>query len=116
MLFLEYPRCSTCRRAKKWLDDHGLVYEDRDITKDNPTVEELTNWYTKSDKELKRFFNTSGVLYRELGLKDKLLTLTEKQQIELLASDGKLVKRPLVILDNAILIGFKQEKWEDALL
>ena len=116
MLFIEYPRCSTCRKAKKWLDEHGIEYEDRDIIKDNPQKEELKEWYEKSDLNLKRFFNTSGKLYRELKLKDKLQDMTEDEQLELLATDGMLVKRPIIVSDNYITTGFKQKEWEENLL
>ncbi len=116
MLFIEYPRCSTCRKAKKWLDEHEIEYEDRDIIKDNPQKEELKEWYEKSDLNLKRFFNTSGKLYRELKLKDKLQDMTEDEQLELLATDGMLVKRPIIVSDNYITTGFKQKEWEENLL
>lgn len=116
MLFIEYPRCSTCRKAKKWLDEHEIEYEDRDIIKDNPQKEELKEWYEKSDLNLKRFFNTSGKLYRELKLKDKLQDMTEDEQLELLATEGMLVKRPIIVSDNYITTGFKQKEWEENLL
>ncbi|PWN00268.1 MAG: ArsC family transcriptional regulator [Massilioclostridium sp.] len=112
MLFLEYPKCSTCQKAKKWLDENGIQYQDRHIVEQNPTVEELTQWYQKSGLPLKRFFNTSGMLYKELKLKDKLPTMTEQEQLELLATNGMLVKRPLVISDTVICPGFKQDVWE----
>jgi arsenate reductase len=116
MLFIEYPRCSTCRKAKKWLDEHEIEYEDRDIVKDNPQKEELKEWYEKSDLTLKRFFNTSGKVYRELKLKDKLPDMTEDEQLELLATDGMLVKRPIIVSDNYITTGFKEKEWEENLL
>ena len=112
ILFLEYPKCSTCQKAKKWLDENGIQYQDRHIVEQNPTVEELTQWYQKSGLPLKRFFNTSGKLYKELKLKDKLPTMTEQEQLELLATNGMLVKRPLVISDTVICPGFKQDVWE----
>lgn len=112
ILFLEYPKCSTCQKAKKWLDENGIQYQDRHIVEQNPTVEELTQWYQKSGLPLKRFFNTSGMLYKELKLKDKLPTMTEQEQLELLATNGMLVKRPLVISDTVICPGFKQDVWE----
>lgn len=113
MLFLEYPKCSTCKKAKKWLDEHGIAYDDRHIVEENPTQEELKIWHEKSGLPLKRFFNTSGMKYRELKLKDRLPEMSEKEQIEILASDGMLVKRPLVIDDNFILIGFKEQQWKE---
>ena len=116
MLFLEYPPCTTCKKAKKWLDDHGIVYEDRHIKENNPTYEELKAWYSRSGLPLKKFFNTSGIQYRALELKDKLPTMTEEDQLRLLASDGMLVKRPLVVTDTAVLTGFKEDQWENALL
>ena len=117
MLFLEYPPCSTCKKAKAWLDDHGLAYETRHIKEQNPTYEELKDWQEKSGLPLKRFFNTSGLLYKSLNLKDKLPTMTEEEQLRLLASDGMLVKRPFVVTDSGrVLTGFKEKEWEDALL
>ena len=115
MLFLEYPKCSTCRKAKKWLDENGVSYEDRHIIEDNPTEKELRKWYEKSGLPLKRFFNTSGMKYRELKLKDKLPDMTEEEQISLLATDGMLVKRPLLIGDDFDLIGFKEQQWKETL-
>ncbi|HJC50928.1 MAG TPA: arsenate reductase family protein [Candidatus Anaerostipes avistercoris] len=115
MLFLEYPKCSTCRKAKKWLDENGVSYEDRHIIEDNPTEKELRKWYEKSGLPLKRFFNTSGMKYRELKLKDKLPDMTEEEQISLLATDGMLVKRPLLIGDDFVLIGFKEQQWKETL-
>lgn len=116
MLFLQYPPCSTCKKAKKWLDDHGIIYEDRHIKENNPSFEELKLWYGRSGLPLKKFFNTSGLLYKSLQLKDKLPTMTEEEQLQLLSSDGMLVKRPLVILDNTVLVGFKESDWENTLL
>lgn len=115
MLFLEYQKCSTCKKAKKWLDEQGISYEDRHIIEDNPTVEELKDWHERSGLPLKRFFNTSGMKYRELGLKDKLPEMSEEEQYELLATDGMLVKRPLVVGDDFVLIGFKEALWKETL-
>ena len=116
MLFLEYPTCTTCKKAKKWLGDHGVLYEDRHIKENNPTYEELKEWYVRSGLPLKKFFNTSGIQYHALELKDKLPGMSEEEQLQLLASDGMLVKRPLVVTENAVLTGFKEEQWETALL
>lgn len=116
MLFVEYPRCSTCKKAKKWLDEHNLEYTDRDIVKDNPQAEELKEWYEKSELPLKRFFNTSGKIYREMQLKDKLGDMTETEQIKLLSTDGMLVKRPIIVGDTFVLTGFKEKEWEEKLL
>ena len=115
MLFLEYPKCSTCQKAKKWLDEQDISYEDRHIIEDNPTVEELKDWHERSGLPLKRFFNTSGMKYRELGLKDKLPEMSEEEQYELLATDGMLVKRPLVVGDDFVLIGLKEALWKETL-
>ena len=115
MLFIQYPPCTTCQKAKKWLDSHGLTYTDRHIKNEKPTYEELKAWYTASGLPLKKFFNTSGLLYKSLGLKDKLPTMTEEEQLQLLASDGMLVKRPIVIADSTVLVGFKEAQWESLL-
>ncbi len=115
MLFVEYPKCSTCQKAKKWLDENGLEYEDRHIKEQNPTYEELKAWHEKSGLPLRRFFNTSGMLYKSMGLKDKLETMTEEEQLRLLATDGMLVKRPLVIAKDKVLVGFKPDQWETLL-
>ena len=115
MLFLEYPPCTTCKKAKKWLDDNGISYEDRHIKENNPSYEELKAWYEKSGLPLKKFFNTSGIQYRALELKDKLPTMTEEEQLRLLATDGMLVKRPLVVTETAVLTGFKAEDWKKKL-
>lgn len=115
MLFLQYPPCSTCQKAKKWLDDHGMAYTDRHIKEQNPTYEELKDWYTRSGLPLKRFFNTSGLLYKSLNLKDRLSGMTEEEQLRLLASDGMLVKRPVVIQGDVILTGFRESEWEKLL-
>ncbi len=116
MLFVYYPKCSTCRKAKKWLEENNLEFQEKDIVEDNPTVEELKEWYEKSDLPLKRFFNTSGMKYRELKLKDKLPEMSEDEQLELLATDGMLVKRPVIVTDDAVLTGFRQKEWEEKLL
>lgn len=115
MLFIEFPKCSTCQKAKKWLDENSVEYTDRHIIEDNPTYEELKTWYKQSGLELKRFFNTSGMLYRSMGLKDKLPSMSEDEQLKLLASDGMLVKRPLIISDKVILTGFREKEWAEKL-
>ena len=115
VLFLEYPKCSTCQKAKKWLDAHGVAYADRHIVEDNPTAEELTAWYQKSGLPLKKFFNTSGLQYKALGLKDKLPEMSEADQLALLATDGMLVKRPLLVGDDFVLTGFRPAEWETKL-
>ena len=112
VLFLEYPKCSTCKKAKKWLEDNSVEFTDRHIKDENPTAEELSEWHNKSGLPLKKFFNTSGVLYKELKLKDKLPEMSEQEQLELLATDGMLVKRPLIIGENFVLVGFKEAEWE----
>ena len=114
MLFVEYPKCTTCQRAKKFLDSRGAVYTDRHIKEENPTAEELRTWWKRSGLPLKRFFNTSGLVYRSLGLKDKLSTLTEEEQLALLATDGMLVKRPLLVGEDTVLVGFRPAEWEAA--
>ena len=112
MLFLQYPPCSTCRKAKKWLDDNGIHYTDRHIKEVNPTYEELKSWYQSSGLPLKKFFNTSGLQYRALELKDKLPSMSEEEQLCLLATDGMLVKRPLLVTDaGKVLTGFKEAEW-----
>ena len=116
MLFIEYPKCTTCKKAKKWLDDHGLQYTDRHIKEENPTADELKTWHAKSGLPLKRFFNTSGVLYKELHLKDKLPEMSEEEQFQLLATDGMLVKRPIIVTEDKVLTGFKEKEWEETLL
>lgn len=115
MLFICYPNCSTCKKAQKWLDDHHFDYTFRDIKVDNPQVDELKKWYKLSELELKRFFNTSGDVYRSLNLKDKLASMSETEQLALLATNGMLVKRPLLILDDKVLVGFKEKEWVDKL-
>ena len=112
MLFLEYPPCTTCKKAKKWLDDNGAVYEDRHIKDNNPSYEELKAWYEKSGLPLKKFFNTSGIQYRALELKDKLPAMSEEEQLRLLATDGMLVKRPILICGDKVTTGFKAAEWE----
>ena len=112
MLFLQYPPCSTCQKAKKWLDENGISYTDRHIKLENPTYEELKAWYEKSGLPLKKFFNTSGLQYKALKLKEKLPQMTEEEQLRLLATDGMLVKRPLVVDEAVVLTGFKAEQWE----
>ncbi|MDO5809888.1 MAG: arsenate reductase family protein [Methanobrevibacter sp.] len=116
MLFVQYPKCSTCRKAQKWLDEHNIEYESRHIIEDNPQADEIKEWYTQSDLPLKRFFNTSGMKYRELKLKDKLPDMSEEEQFELLATDGMLVKRPIIVGDDFVLTGFKVKEWEEKLL
>lgn len=115
-LFLEYPKCSTCRKAKKWLVEHQVVYQDRHIIENNPTVEELSKWTAHSGLPIKKFFNTSGLKYKSLNLKDKLPQMSAQEQLALLASDGMLVKRPLLVSDDFILIGFRPADWESRLL
>ena len=112
MLFLEYPKCSTCQKAKKWLDEHQISYEDRHIVENNPTFEELKDWYERSGLSLKKFFNTSGMLYKEMKLKDKLPEMSEEEQLKLLATNGMLVKRPLIVDGDRVLTGFKMAEWE----
>lgn len=107
MLFLCYPKCSTCQKARKWLEEQGVSFEERDIKLNNPTEEELRTWYARSGLPLKRFFNTSGLQYKALGLKDKLPTMSEEEQLALLATDGMLVKRPLIVDEHFVLTGFK---------
>ena len=117
VLFLEYPKCSTCKKAKKWLDDHGVNYEDRHIVEDNPTAEELKAWHERSELPLRRFFYTSGILYRELGVKNRFEEgMTDEEAFDLLATNGMLVKRPLVVGKDFVLVGFKEAQWEEALL
>ena len=117
MLFLEYPPCSTCKKAKTWLDAHSIPYTARHIKEKNPSYEELKTWYKASGLPLKKFFNTSGLLYKSLELKDKLPAMSEEEQLRLLATDGMLVKRPLVVLDNGtVLTGFREKDWADVLL
>ena len=116
ILFIEYPKCSTCQKAEKWLDAHGVKYDRRNIKEKNPSYAELKEWYEQSGVELRRFFNTSGLLYKSMNLKEKLPAMSEDEQLKLLASDGMLVKRPLVISDGFILIGFRENEWQQKLL
>ena len=113
VLFIEYPKCSTCQRAKKWLEENNIKYEDRHIIENNPTKEELKKWIKQSGYDIRKFFNTSGMKYKELNLKDKLPNMTDEEKINILSTDGMLVKRPLIISDNLILIGFKEKEWEN---
>ena len=115
MLFVEYPKCTTCKKAKKFLDDHKVKYTARDIKAENPTAEEIAAWYPQSGKALKAFFNTSGMIYREQQLKDKLPNLSEEEKVALLASNGMLVKRPILVLKDKVLVGFKEAEWIEAL-
>ena len=116
MLVLAYRKCSTCIKALKWLEDNGIEFEERPIKEQNPTFEELKAWYEMSGMPLKKFFNTSGLIYKDMGLKDKLPTMSEDEQLRLLATDGMLVKRPLVVGDGFVLTGFKEKEWEEKLL
>lgn len=115
MIFLCYPKCSTCKKARTWLDAHQIEYTQRHIVEQNPSYEELKEWHARSGLPLKRFFNTSGMRYKELGLKDKLPEMSEEEQIRLLATDGMLVKRPLVVCDDQVLIGFREAQWSESL-
>ena len=112
MLFVNYPKCSTCKKARKFLEEKGVAFEDRDIKEQNPTVEELKEWIAKSGLPEKKFFNTSGMLYRQMELKDKLPNMSEQEMIELLATDGMLVKRPILVSEDKVLVGFRQAEWE----
>ena len=114
MLFVCYPKCTTCQKAKKWLDEHEISYEMRDIKEQNPTAGELREWHKKSGLELKKFFNTSGLLYKSMNLKEKLTDMTDDEKNELLASDGMLVKRPILVTEKKVLVGFKETQYEDA--
>ena len=116
MQFICYPKCTTCQKARKWLDANGVAYDERHIKDNNPTSDELKAWQTQSGLPLKRFFNTSGLQYKALNLKDKLPTMSEEEQFALLASDGMLVKRPLLIGDDFVLVGFQEDKWQARLL
>ena len=115
MLFLEYPPCSTCKKAKQYLLDRGLAFEARHIKEQNPSYEELKDWHARSGLPLKRFFNTSGLLYQSMGLKDKLPDMIEEEQLRLLATDGMLVKRPIVVKDGLVLVGFRPKEWDEKL-
>ena len=112
MLFIQYPSCSTCQKAKKWLDEHGLNYTERHIKEDNPGYDELKSWYEMSGLPLKRFFNTSGLLYKSMNLKDRLPAMSEEEQLRLLATDGMLVKRPIIVDGETVLTGFREAEWE----
>jgi arsenate reductase len=116
MLFVNYPKCSTCRKAKNWLDEHNIDYESRHIVEDNPTASEIEEWYQKSGLPLKRFFNTSGKIYRENNLKDKIPDMSEQEQFDTLATNGMLVKRPILVGEDFVLVGFKVAEWEEKLL
>lgn len=115
LLFVQYPKCTTCQKAKAWLDEKGVAYDDRHIKEQNPTYEELREWHKKSGLPLRKFFNTSGLLYKSMQLKDKLPDMSEEEQLRLLATDGMLVKRPILVGENFVLVGFKSETWQDAL-
>ena len=115
VLFLEYPKCTTCKKAKAWLETNAVAFTDRHIVEQNPTAEELKAWWKKSGLPLKKFFNTSGLLYKELKLKDKLSEMSEEEQIELLSTNGMLVKRPLIIGEDFVLVGFKEPDWAERL-
>lgn len=115
MLFVCYPKCSTCAKARTWLEGRGIAFDERDIKTDNPTLDELRIWHAESGLPLKRFFNTSGMLYRELGLKDKLPEMDEDEMLELLATDGMLVKRPILVDDGLVLVGFREKEWAERL-
>ncbi len=112
MLFVCYPKCTTCQKAKRFLDENGIKYDERNIKEQNPTIEELKDWHKASGLPLKKFFNTSGMLYRSMELAKKLPSMSEDEQFALLASDGMLVKRPILVADNTVLVGFKESKWE----
>lgn len=115
MLFVCYPKCSTCKKAGQWLTERGISYEERNIKEENPTYQELCAWHEKSGLPLKRFFNTSGLVYKSMNLKEKLPNMSEEEQLELLATDGMLVKRPLVVGEDFVLVGFKESEWEETL-
>lgn len=110
-LFIEYPKCSTCKKAKKWLEENNIEFEDRNIVEETPTVKELTEWIRRSGLDIRKWFNTSGLKYKELNLKEKLANMSDKEKIELLSSDGMLIKRPVLVSDKEILTGFKEDKW-----
>ena len=116
MLVLVYRKCSTCQKALKWLEEHNVEFDERPIVEENPTYEELKEWYEKSGLPLKKFFNTSGLIYKDMGLKDKLLTMSEEEQLKLLATNGMLVKRPLVVGEDFVLTGFREKEWEEKLI
>lgn len=112
-VFIEYPKCSTCKKAKKWLEENNIEFIDRHIAEENPTKDELKDWFKKSGLKINKFFNTSGVLYREMQLKDKVKTLPEDELLDILATNGMLVKRPIVVKDDKVLVGFKEEEWNE---
>ena len=116
MLLICYPRCSTCKKAQNWLDEKGIAYTYRDIKEENPSFDELKAWVEKSGLDIKRFFNTSGLLYKSMALKDKLPTMSTEEKLTLLSSDGMLVKRPIVVTDDAVLVGFREREWAEKLL
>ena len=116
MIFLQYPKCTTCKKAKKWLDDHKITYEDRNIKEMNPSAEELKEWYSKSGLDIKKFFNTSGNLYKDMHLKDKLPDMQLEEKLTLLATNGMLVKRPIIVDGDLVLTGFKESEWEERIL
>lgn len=115
MQYICYPKCTTCKRAKAWLDEHGITYDERHIAEQNPTYDELKKWYNVSGLPLKRFFNTSGVLYKSMQLKDKLPSMSEDEQLKLLSTDGMLVKRPIIIDGDTVLVGFRENEWQTLL-
>ena len=115
MLFIHYPKCTTCQKAKKWLDENNIDYTERHIVENNPSYDELKQWYEKSGLELKRFFNTSGRLYKEMQLKNKLPEMSEEEQLRLLSTNGMLVKRPIVVCDDTVLVGFREAQWTEQL-
>ena len=116
MLFVCYPRCSTCKKAQKWLDEKGISYTLRDIKEENPSYDELKTWYERSGLDIKRFFNTSGLLYKSMALKNKLPSMSTEEKLTLLSTDGMLVKRPILVADKAVLVGFKEQEWAEKLL
>ena len=116
MKFICYPKCSTCRKAKKWLDEHNVEYTERHIADEKPTYDELKEWHDKSELPLRKFFNTSGLLYKEMKLKDKLPSMSEEEQLRLLATNGMLVKRPILVTEDKILVGFKEAEWAEIIL
>lgn len=111
-IFIQYPKCSTCQKAKKWLETNNIEFQDRNIITETPTIQELNNWITKSGKDIKKWFNTSGLKYKELNLKEKLNNMTDEEKIQLLASNGMLIKRPILISDKGVFVGFKEEEWK----
>ena len=115
VLFIEYPKCSTCQKAKRWLQENNIKFEDRNIVEQVPTAQELERWIKQSNKEIKSWFNTSGLKYRELNLKEKLQTISDEEKIKLLSSDGMLIKRPILVIDNKVLVGFKPDEWKNTL-